>query len=254
METQRTEPDAASEAEERSQDLVHIRLFFANQSVKPEDLQLLRKVLKHTFASAVIDETHVEAQKRDTDFETRTQPATSQRTGRLGGVPYLLITDHPEALGHWGGREESCTDGAGASLLFVGPEFQRLNQGSSAIDRSPLRGVPHFDVDEIVWCAQSLLFPILQRRLLDRINNERNLRALLLGTERQLSVFYHNISNPLTVLSGNIQFLQLLSNTASFSADIEKSIHDIKDVVQRFEKELQVITALRERLSASTHV
>ena len=66
----------------------------------------------------------------------------------------------------------------------------------------------------------------------------------------ELSVFYHNINNPLTILSGNIQLLQLMSDSMDMSEDILKPITDIATVSARFEDDLQSIAELKEKIRA----
>ena len=67
---------------------------------------------------------------------------------------------------------------------------------------------------------------------------------------KELSIFYHNINNPLTILSGNIQLLQLMADSIDISDDLLKPISDIATVSSRFQTDLQSIAALKEKIRA----
>lgn len=98
--------------------------------------------------------------------------------------------------------------------------------------------------------VRSRLFPSSDTQRLElALQNEQQERWLAqIGNE--LSVFYHSISNPLTILSGNIQLLQMLTDSMQISADLMKPIADIATVSARFEEDLKAIAALKEKIRA----
>lgn len=98
--------------------------------------------------------------------------------------------------------------------------------------------------------VRSRLFPTsdTQRLQLVMQNEQQEQWLAEIGTE--LSVFYHSISNPLTILSGNIQLLQMLTESMQISADLMKPIADIATVSARFEEDLKAIAALKEKIKA----
>ncbi len=97
---------------------------------------------------------------------------------------------------------------------------------------------------------RSRLFPGSDAQKLQlAIQNEQQ-EKWLAQIGKELSVFYHNISNPLTILSGNIQLLQMLADSMHVSADLMKPITDIATVSARFEEDLQVIAVLKEKIKA----
>ena len=96
------------------------------------------------------------------------------------------------------------------------------------------------------------IFPLSDDKQLElAIQNKQHLR-LLDHIGKELSVFYHNISNPLTILSGNIQLLQILAESINISDDLMKPIEDIAIVSSRFEQDLKAITELREKIRAGS--
>ncbi|MFK7849298.1 MAG: hypothetical protein AB8G77_28680 [Rhodothermales bacterium] len=104
--------------------------------------------------------------------------------------------------------------------------------------------------EEIVLEVQSRLFPSFEEKRLALHTQNRQQHEFLDHIGRELSVFYHNINNPLTILSGNIQLLQLLADSMQISADIMKPISDIAVVSGRFEQDLKSIAELKEKIRA----
>ncbi|MEM8484075.1 MAG: hypothetical protein AAF564_00940 [Bacteroidota bacterium] len=125
---------------------------------------------------------------------------------------------------------------------LVGPAELTENMIPVAIDEQTGERV----ADEV----RSRLFPSSDtQRLQLALQNEQQERWLAqIGNE--LSVFYHSISNPLTILSGNIQLLQMLTDSMQISADLMKPIADIATVSARFEEDLKAIAALKEKIRA----
>ena len=96
--------------------------------------------------------------------------------------------------------------------------------------------------------VRGVLYPILNDQMRMQEETKQKVESLVEYTKKQLAVFYHNINNPLTVLSGNLQLLKILSDSSELPADVQKSIQDISDITHRFEKDLGIISALRERI------
>ena len=75
----------------------------------------------------------------------------------------------------------------------------------------------------------------------------------MLDTVREeLSSFYHSINNPLTILSGNLQFVQAMASSMELPADFVRSIDDLAGICGRFERDLARIKALREKIHTFT--
>ncbi len=98
----------------------------------------------------------------------------------------------------------------------------------------------------------SRLFPGYDESRLMLESQNRQQLQFLEHIGKELSTFYHNINNPLTVLSGNIQFLQMLTNTMNISADLMKPITDIATISSRFEQDLKSIQHLKEKIKSGT--
>ncbi len=98
--------------------------------------------------------------------------------------------------------------------------------------------------------VMSRLFPKHdESRLILESRNQQQAQVLQ-QIARELSVFYHNINNPMAILSGNIQLIQLLAESIEMPEDFKKPISDISDFVDRFGIEMKAIAELKERIKA----
>lgn len=65
-----------------------------------------------------------------------------------------------------------------------------------------------------------------------------------------VSTVYHDLNNPLSIISGNAQFLLELSQAEDLDEQYQSSARDIKEAAQRMADSLQRLTRLKERLEA----
>lgn len=98
--------------------------------------------------------------------------------------------------------------------------------------------------------VMSRLFPGKDQHLLSLEGENQRLSEAIQEIGRELSIFYHNINNPLTILSGNIQLLQLMADSLEISADLMKPIEDIASISGRFSEDLQAIAMLKEKIKS----
>ncbi len=63
-----------------------------------------------------------------------------------------------------------------------------------------------------------------------------------------VSTVYHDLNNPLSIISGNAQFLLELSQAEDLDEQYQSSARDIKEAAQRMADSLQRLTRLKERL------
>lgn len=59
---------------------------------------------------------------------------------------------------------------------------------------------------------------------------------------------YHDLNNPLSIISGNAQFLLELSREEDLDDQFVSSARDIQEATQRMAESLQRLTRLREHL------
>ncbi len=98
--------------------------------------------------------------------------------------------------------------------------------------------------------VMSRLFPMHdESRLILESRNQRQAQ-LLQEIAKELSVFYHSINNPMAILSGNIQLMQLMAESIDVPDDLLKPISDISDFVDRFASEMRGLAELKERIKA----
>ena len=169
--------------------------------------------------------------------------------GSWGRTSHLIITDNARVLDSLfsGASQDSPPE---VQVLFLGialPEpYSRLQEASPL---SKFRCLNQNALDQLEDVVKSMVFTMIEnqidRVLLEPSGSESDFIRLV---DRKLSTFYHGINNPLTVLSGNIQLLQILGETHALSSDIKKSISDIAEISERFEKELDLIVELREKV------
>lgn len=133
-----------------------------------------------------------------------------------------------------------------AGVVLITDDVQDAEVPEHVVHLTPGGGLDRQVSAEIM----SRLFPRHdEARLLLESRNQRQLQ-LLEHIGRELSVFYHNINNPLTILSGNIQLLQVLTDTMQVSTDLMKPISDIASITTRFEEDLKAIAELKEKIRA----
>lgn len=63
-----------------------------------------------------------------------------------------------------------------------------------------------------------------------------------------VSTVYHDLNNPLSIISGNAQFLLELSQAEDLDEQYQSSARDIKEAAQRMADSLQRLTHLKEQL------
>lgn len=63
-----------------------------------------------------------------------------------------------------------------------------------------------------------------------------------------VSSVYHDLNNPLSIISGNAQFLQELSQEHDLDDQFVSSAQDIQEATQRMSESLQRLTRLRDHL------
>jgi nitrogen-specific signal transduction histidine kinase len=63
-----------------------------------------------------------------------------------------------------------------------------------------------------------------------------------------VSSVYHDLNNPLSIISGNAQFLLELSREADLDEQFVSSVQDIQEAAQRVSSSLDRLTRLKEEL------
>lgn len=63
-----------------------------------------------------------------------------------------------------------------------------------------------------------------------------------------VSSVYHDLNNPLSIISGNAQFLLELSQEQDLDEQFESSARDIQEASQRMSESLQQLTRLKDSL------
>jgi signal transduction histidine kinase len=63
-----------------------------------------------------------------------------------------------------------------------------------------------------------------------------------------VSSVYHDLNNPLSIISGNAQFLLEISREEDLDEQFVSSARDIKEAAQRMSDSLQRLTRLKEQL------
>lgn len=64
----------------------------------------------------------------------------------------------------------------------------------------------------------------------------------------QVSSVYHDLNNPLSIISGNAQFLLELSREEDLDDQFVSSIQDIKEATERMSESLDRLTRLKQEL------
>jgi nitrogen-specific signal transduction histidine kinase len=63
-----------------------------------------------------------------------------------------------------------------------------------------------------------------------------------------VSSVYHDLNNPLSIISGNAQFLLELTREADVDEQFVSSVRDIKEATDRMSNSLNRLTRLKEEL------
>lgn len=63
-----------------------------------------------------------------------------------------------------------------------------------------------------------------------------------------VSSVYHDLNNPLSIISGNAQFLLELTREADVDEQFVSSVRDIKEATERMSDSLNRLTRLKEEL------
>jgi K+-sensing histidine kinase KdpD len=66
-----------------------------------------------------------------------------------------------------------------------------------------------------------------------------------------VSSVYHDLNNPLSIISGNAQFLHELSQEEDLDDQFASSARDIQEACQRMSESLQRLTHLKDALGES---
>lgn len=136
-----------------------------------------------------------------------------------------------------------------ASLLFIVPEEAAMEKSLDNLQR--YKGVQRLEKKNLHLCdtlARGLLYAALDEHLQSLESSQKQTDVLIDHVKGQLSVFYHNINNPLTVLSGNLQLLHILTESSTLPNDVQKCIQDINEISDRFESDLKIISELRDKI------
>ncbi|PSQ77280.1 MAG: histidine kinase [Bacteroidetes bacterium QH_7_62_13] len=64
----------------------------------------------------------------------------------------------------------------------------------------------------------------------------------------EISSVYHDMNNPLSIISGNAQFLLELSREKNVGEEFISSVRDIKEATERMSDSLSRLTRLKEEL------
>ena len=171
---------------------------------------------------------------------------SSNALHRLDG-PVLVVSDHQHLPERFSSLSPEVRKNIISTLLF-----RPASEHVDGVDASTLYHVQ--DEQELIAIAQSKVQALLARRVEELMSAYNQQKKVLTEVQQQLAVFYHSISNPLTILSGNIQLLQLLSEGYALPAEIANSIRDLGGLTDRFEQDLQSIKAIREKLGVTSGV
>ena len=174
---------------------------------------------------------------------------TGLNQGEGEDVPDLFILDDMQQVGDVENLMR-LHPGEKTSLLYIetNSELSRTGlQGFSSIQRLDKKNLNTCDT-----LVRGLLYPALDKQLQSVELSLEEQKELIEYVKSQLSIFYHNINNPLTVLSGNLQLLKILSESATLPSDISKSIDDICEISGRFESDLKMVNELRDKINENS--
>lgn len=98
---------------------------------------------------------------------------------------------------------------------------------------------------------ESVLFRRVLRRLDLMVRREDERSVLLAQTRKGLSAFYHDVNNPLAILSGNAQLLLEIGRQMHLGEDLMNPMRDIEESCRRLHADLQRIVRLKEVIASS---
>lgn len=80
--------------------------------------------------------------------------------------------------------------------------------------------------------------------------SETNSSPSLNELHETVSSVYHDLNNPLSIISGNAQFLLELSRDKDLDDDFVSSAQDIRQAAERMNESLQRLTRLKEEIKS----
>ena len=126
---------------------------------------------------------------------------------------FLLISDHMHVVldfENWLQKRPQQT----ASLLYIEPEREASKVSLDNLHRyNGIQRLEKKDLHLADIMVKGLLYPLMVEYLQGMESAQKQMDVLIDHIKGQLSVFYHNINNPLTVLSGNLQLLHILAES-----------------------------------------
>lgn len=105
--------------------------------------------------------------------------------------------------------------------------------------------------DTVRIYLESTLYRKVLRRLGLMARREYEQSQLLGQTRKGLSSFYHDINNPLSILSGNAQLLLEIGRQMGLGDDLMAPLRDVEESSRRLHTELQRIVRLKELIANS---
>jgi len=107
------------------------------------------------------------------------------------------------------------------------------------------------EADTVRIYLESTLYRKILRRLGLMARREYEQSQLLGQTRKGLSSFYHDINNPLSILSGNAQLLLEIGRQMGLEDDLMAPLRDVEESSRRLHTELQRIVRLKELIANS---
>ncbi|MEZ4700900.1 MAG: histidine kinase dimerization/phospho-acceptor domain-containing protein [Rhodothermales bacterium] len=98
---------------------------------------------------------------------------------------------------------------------------------------------------------ESVLYRRILRRLGLMVRREYEQAQLLTQTRKGLSSFYHDINNPLSILSGNAQLLIEIGRQMQLDEDLMAPLRDVEESSRRLHTDLQRIVRMKETIANS---
>lgn len=80
-------------------------------------------------------------------------------------------------------------------------------------------------------------------------SNEEHLLAVLQMLRTQLSTIHHDINNPVTVLSGNIELMRELAKAIGVENELEDSLHDMEAALSLLNERVDRLMVVRKIVS-----
>lgn len=80
--------------------------------------------------------------------------------------------------------------------------------------------------------------------------SETNSSASLEELHETVSAVYHDLNNPLSIISGNAQFLLELSQDEDLDDNFVSSAQDIRQAAKRMDESLERLTRLKEEIKS----